>query len=126
MRSQTLTVSRCEIVASLSLAADIGMGQPSGQSLRTCLLALGVAREMSLGEQDRQDVFYLSLLRFVGCNAHAEQDGFTATDTQSGHPVQTGGLDLCYEGLWFRYHDCGGSCYNRPTEVEHVLHYSET
>jgi len=67
-------VSRCEIVASLSLAADIGMGQPTGQSLRTCLLALGVAREMGLGEPDLQDIFYLSLLRFVGCNAHAEHD----------------------------------------------------
>src|SRR5437667_3406943 len=50
------------------------MGQPTGQSLRTCLLALGVAREMGLGERDLQDVFYLSLLRFVGCNAHAEHD----------------------------------------------------
>ena len=67
-------MSRCEIVASLSLAADIGMGQPTGQSLRTCLLALGVAREMGLGEPDLQDIFYLSLLRFVGCNAHAEHD----------------------------------------------------
>jgi len=85
MRLQTLTVSRCEIVASLSLAADIGMGQPSGQSLRTCLLGLGVAREMSLGEQDRQDVFYLSLLRFVGCNAHAEQDA-----------VATGGNEMAF------------------------------
>src|SRR2546428_12824088 len=50
------------------------MGQPTGQSLRTCLLALGVAREMGLGEPDLQDIFYLSLLRFVGCNAHAEHD----------------------------------------------------
>src|SRR2546428_9180132 len=74
MTSQSLTVSRCEVVASLSLAADIGMGQPTGQSLRTCLLALGVAREMGLGEPDLQDIFYLSLLRFVGCNAHAEHD----------------------------------------------------
>ncbi len=78
MRPHSLTVSQCEIVASLSLAADIGMGQPSGQSLRTCLLALGVAREMSLGEHDAQDVFYLSLLRFVGCNAHADQDASVA------------------------------------------------
>src|SRR2546428_5135202 len=74
MTSQSLTVSRCEVVASLSLAADIGMGQPTGQSLGTCLLALGVAGEMGLGEQDVRDVFYLSLLRFVGCNAHAEHD----------------------------------------------------
>src|SRR2546428_4904318 len=72
MTSQSLTVSRCEVVASLSLAADIGMGQPTGQSLGTCLLALGVAREMGLGDPDVQDVFHLSLLRFVGCNAHAE------------------------------------------------------
>src|SRR2546430_16830064 len=29
---------------------------------------------MGLGEPDLQDIFYLSLLRFVGCNAHAEHD----------------------------------------------------
>jgi HD-GYP domain-containing protein (c-di-GMP phosphodiesterase class II)/DNA-binding CsgD family transcriptional regulator len=74
MRQQSLAVRQPEIVASLSLAADIGMGQPTGQALRTCLLALGVAREMGLADQDCKDVYYLSLLRFIGCNAHADQD----------------------------------------------------
>src|SRR2546428_13896702 len=61
------------------------MGQPTGQSLRTCLLALGVARELGLGEPDLQDIFYLNLLRFVGYNAHSEH-----------HSAVTGGNEMAF------------------------------
>src|SRR5437763_10118420 len=54
------------------------MGQPEGQALRTCLLALGVAREMGLDHQQCADVYYVALLRFVGCNSHADQDASSA------------------------------------------------
>ena len=67
-----------ELVASLSIGTDIGMGQPEGQALRTCLLALGVAREMGLDHQQCADVYYVALLRFVGCNSHADQDASSA------------------------------------------------
>jgi len=50
------------------------MGQPEGQALRTCLLALGVAREMGLDQSQCADVYYVALLRFVGCNSHADRD----------------------------------------------------
>src|SRR5439155_1376814 len=42
--------------------------------LRTCHLALGVAREMGLDQKQCADVYYIALLRFVGCNSHADQD----------------------------------------------------
>jgi HD-GYP domain-containing protein (c-di-GMP phosphodiesterase class II)/DNA-binding CsgD family transcriptional regulator len=74
IRQQSLAVRQSEIVASLSLVADIGMGQPMGQAQKTCLLALGIAREMGLADQDAKDVYYLALLRFIGCNAHAATD----------------------------------------------------
>jgi HD-GYP domain-containing protein (c-di-GMP phosphodiesterase class II)/DNA-binding CsgD family transcriptional regulator len=74
MRQQGLAVRQSEIVASLSLVADIGMGQPMGQAQKSCLLALGIAREMGLADQDANDVYYLALLRFIGCNAHAASD----------------------------------------------------
>lgn len=63
-----------ELIGSLSLATDIGMGQPMDHALRTCWIALGVAREMALSNQDCRDVYLLSLLRFVGCNSHADHD----------------------------------------------------
>jgi HD-GYP domain-containing protein (c-di-GMP phosphodiesterase class II) len=78
LKPPSLTLSLSELVASLSIGTDIGMGQPEGQALRTCFLALGIARAMGLGEQDCADVYYVSLLRFVGCNSHADQDAAAA------------------------------------------------
>ena len=46
LKPLNLTVRLSELVASLSIGTDIGMGQPEGQALRTCHLALAVAREM--------------------------------------------------------------------------------
>src|SRR5918993_1487388 len=63
-----------ELLASLSLASDIGMGQPMEQALRTCLLSLGIAHELGCSEEDCEDVYYLALLRFSGCTAHAHED----------------------------------------------------
>ena len=74
MKPQSLTLRLPELVASLSIGTYIGMGQPEGHALRTCLLSLGVARQMGLSDQDCSDVYYVSLLRFVGCNSHADQD----------------------------------------------------
>ena len=34
-----------EAVAALSLATDLGMGQPMGYGLRSCLLAVGLVRD---------------------------------------------------------------------------------
>lgn len=77
MKAPSLTLRLAELVASLSIGTDIGMGQPEGQALRTCLLAFGVAREMGLDQQQCADVYYLALLRFVGCNSHADLDAST-------------------------------------------------
>lgn len=74
----TLGVAQSELIAALSIAGDLGMGQPEGQSLRTCLLALGVAREMGLSETQCADIYFFTLLRFAGCNSHADQDARAA------------------------------------------------
>ena len=65
-------VRLAEAVAALSLAIDIGMGQPLEQGLRTCLVATGVARAAGLSEDDAARVYYLALLRHVGCTAESE------------------------------------------------------
>lgn len=84
-----------ELVASPSLATDIGMGQPMDHALRTCLLSVGIARELGLSKQECTDVYYLALLRFVGCNAHAHGDAeFSGGDEMAWRagvaPVLTG------------------------------------
>lgn len=60
-------------MAALSLATDLGMGQPQEQALRTCLIAIELARRMSLSNEEVSEVFYVALLRFLGCTADAHE-----------------------------------------------------
>lgn len=69
-----------EPVACLALATDLGMGQPLEQGLRTCLLAVRVGERLGLGVDELADAYYIALLRFAGCNAHARQDALETGD----------------------------------------------
>jgi HD-GYP domain-containing protein (c-di-GMP phosphodiesterase class II) len=62
-----------ELMAALSLATDLGMGQPLEQALRTCLIALGLGERLGLRGEDLCDVYYVALLRFLGCTADAHE-----------------------------------------------------
>lgn len=63
-----------ELMAAISLATDLGTGQPMAHGLRTCYLAIGLARELGLTARDLVDTYYLSLLRFLGCTSEASAD----------------------------------------------------
>jgi hypothetical protein len=63
-----------ELVAALSLVTDLGMGQPMEQALRTCLIALSLGREMGLEPDQMRDVYYVALLRFLGCTSDAYEN----------------------------------------------------
>jgi HD-GYP domain-containing protein (c-di-GMP phosphodiesterase class II)/DNA-binding CsgD family transcriptional regulator len=58
-----------ELLGVLSLAIDLGSGQPQGHGLRTCVLAVGLARELGLDEPIVADVHRVALLRFLGCTS---------------------------------------------------------
>lgn len=60
-----------ELLASLSLATDLGTGQPLGHGLRTSLIAVDIARHMGLDPEIVRSVQQVSLLRFLGCTADA-------------------------------------------------------
>ena len=67
------SVRLAELIAALSLATDLGAGLPQEQALRTCLLATRFAERMGLGEQERRDVYYVALVRSIGCVASARE-----------------------------------------------------
>ena len=67
-------VRLAELMAAVSLATDLGTGQPMAHALRTCFVAAGLAREIGLPVQDVFDTYYVSLLRFLGCTAQASED----------------------------------------------------
>ena len=74
-------VRLAELVAAISLATDLGTGQPMEHALRTCHLSIGLAREVDATVQDLSDTYYVSLLRFLGCTAEASADAaFNAGD----------------------------------------------
>lgn len=73
-------VRLAEAVAALSLAIDLGMGQPLEQGLRTSLIATELARRCGLDGDDVRRVFYLALLRHVGCTAESDTAAYYLGD----------------------------------------------
>jgi len=62
-----------ELIAALSRVTDLGMGQLPEDAIRSCLLAISIARRMDLSERDVGDVYYTTLLQHVGCTAYAHE-----------------------------------------------------
>src|SRR5262245_30515422 len=74
-KHQSITSLRmAELLASLSLAIDLGVGQPMQWVLRSCLLAVRMGESLGLSAQDCQDAYYLALLRHVGCTSTSTTD----------------------------------------------------
>jgi HD-GYP domain-containing protein (c-di-GMP phosphodiesterase class II) len=75
-------VRMAELLAVLSLAADLGMGQPMEHVLRQCLICLRLARQLGLAEADQEVVYYTALVAWVGCHVDAyEQAKWFGDDT---------------------------------------------
>jgi len=67
------SVRLAEIVAMLSLATDLGYGQPMEHVQRSCMLALKLSDLLGLDEGERAAVYYVGLLACVGCFADAHE-----------------------------------------------------
>jgi len=66
-------VRLAELVGALSLGVDLGFGQPMEHVLRQCLIALRIADQAGLGEDERGVVYYTALLVNVGCHTDAHE-----------------------------------------------------
>jgi HD-GYP domain-containing protein (c-di-GMP phosphodiesterase class II) len=62
-----------ELMAALSLATDLGTGQPMEHAVRTCLLSLELGGALGLDEEERRDIYYIALLRAIGCVSDAHR-----------------------------------------------------
>ncbi|MBK9055062.1 MAG: hypothetical protein IPL78_30430 [Chloroflexi bacterium] len=67
------TLRLAEVVASLSLATDLGTGHPLERSLRACLLAVHFGSTLGLNTAALRDLYYITLLRWVGCTADSHR-----------------------------------------------------
>lgn len=62
-----------DVLASVAVAIDIGLGVPAQTVQRTALIAVRLARAAGLEDDDAVAAFYVALLRFVGCTTTAHQ-----------------------------------------------------
>jgi HD-GYP domain-containing protein (c-di-GMP phosphodiesterase class II) len=60
-----------ELMAPLSLATDLGLGQPLEHELGVCLAALELADRLGCSPEESSDVYYVALVVHVGCTAAA-------------------------------------------------------
>src|SRR3954454_11060276 len=68
-------VRLAELVAALSLATDLGLGQPQEHIIRQTLIAMRMAALEGLSDEEQAAIFYVSLLAWVGCGADAHEMG---------------------------------------------------
>src|SRR6266542_23378 len=66
-----LRLRLAEPMAALSLASDLGMGQPLEHGLRSCLVAVRLAEVIGAPNDVVRDTYDLALLRSAGCTATA-------------------------------------------------------
>src|SRR5438067_10344995 len=62
-------VRLAELMAALSIATDLGMGQPLESALCSCVVAMRLGDALGVDDQTLRDVYYQALLRYIGCNA---------------------------------------------------------
>ena len=61
------------VVAALSVTSDLTRGHPPGEAMRACLLATELARRAGLDSVRQGEVYYGTLMRFVGCAATSHE-----------------------------------------------------
>jgi HD-GYP domain-containing protein (c-di-GMP phosphodiesterase class II) len=62
-----------EFVATFALAQDNAFGQPLESQLRSCLLASAICEEAGFDAQLSETVYWVALLRYIGCTGHAHE-----------------------------------------------------
>ncbi|MDN5859367.1 MAG: LuxR C-terminal-related transcriptional regulator [Pseudonocardia sp.] len=66
-------ISLAELVATLSLVADLGMGRPTERVLRQTVVAMRLGEVAGMPEATRAAAYYTSLLTWVGCAADTSE-----------------------------------------------------
>jgi HD-GYP domain-containing protein (c-di-GMP phosphodiesterase class II) len=80
-------VRLADLLAAVSVATDLGMGQEPEKAIRACLVATALARRMGTAEAEVSDVYYTALLRHLGCTATAHEEAYLGGDELVSRPA---------------------------------------
>ena len=64
-------IGLAELMAALSHALDMTEGQPQGHCARCCWIGTQIGIAMGLGEAELHDLFFMLLLKDLGCSSNA-------------------------------------------------------
>jgi HD-GYP domain-containing protein (c-di-GMP phosphodiesterase class II) len=65
--------TRAQMLAALSLAIDLGLGQPVEHVLRAALISRALSKQLGGDEADQSTAFYTTMLMWVGCVADSHE-----------------------------------------------------
>ncbi|OBC15418.1 LuxR family transcriptional regulator [Mycobacterium sp. 852013-50091_SCH5140682] len=65
--------TRAEVLAALSVAIDLGLGQPTEHMLRSAVIATRLADRLGLPRAQRDCVYYSTLIMWIGCHADSHE-----------------------------------------------------
>src|SRR6201996_8169423 len=66
-------VRAAEVIGAMSIATDLGTGQPLEHALRTAILAVRLGELAALSPPELVDAYYVSLLHSFGCTSDATE-----------------------------------------------------
>jgi HD-GYP domain-containing protein (c-di-GMP phosphodiesterase class II) len=65
--------TRAELLAALSVAIDLGLGQPAEHMLRSAMIATRLADRLGLTGAQRDCIYYTTLIMWIGCHADSHE-----------------------------------------------------
>src|SRR5258706_13911707 len=78
-----------EVIGVLSMATDLGLGLPMAHAIRACLMGVELGRRVGLPGAELNDLFFLTLLRMLGCTTgSAEYAHYFGDEVAFGRDTQ--------------------------------------
>ena len=73
LAARSTNPSRAELLAALSVAVDLGLGQPAEHMLRSALTATRICDRLGLSRAQRNCTYYTTLIMWIGCHADSHE-----------------------------------------------------
>jgi HD-GYP domain-containing protein (c-di-GMP phosphodiesterase class II) len=112
-----------ELLASLSLATDLGLGQPPEHMLRAARISMRLGERLGLGVADLATLYDVSVLTYVGCPVYGNEIGRVFGDDiefRSHAPeVDLGGFPAMI--FMLRRAGSGTSAFNRARQAAGLM-----
>jgi HD-GYP domain-containing protein (c-di-GMP phosphodiesterase class II) len=94
-------VHAAEVVGTLCLATDLGMGFPFEHGLQTTVIASRLARRMGVDRETEMQAYYISMLSHAGCttDAHVTAEVFGSSLVENLNPMIFGSQREIFSGI---------------------------